>query len=263
MWTRAQLKSNGMLNFKKNYWKCVLVALILLLVGGVDSSGSGNPTSIRKNYNQMQEQMNGQFSFSGDLGDDLGIAGSNAEIITAATLIGGIVLVIILIATIIGILLAVLVLNPLQVGGKRFFVANHYQEETELSELAFGFKANYGNVVKTMFFRDLYTFLWSLLFVIPGIVKSYAYRMVPYLLTEHPDMEANEAITLSQQMMMGQKWNAFVLDLSFIGWHILSALTFGILGIFYVNPYKAATDTELYVALKETGAGQPQQPMYS
>ena len=113
-----------------------------------------------------------------------------------------------------------------------------------------------------MFFRDLYTFLWGLLFVIPGIIKGYSYRMVPYILTEHPDMEPEEAIRLSQQMMNGNKWAAFVLDLSFIGWELLSAATFGLLGIFYVNPYKYATDTELYIALKETGQMENPAPVF-
>ena len=83
-----------------------------------------------------------------------------------------------------------------------------------------------------------------------GIIKAYSYRMVPYILKEHPELSGTKAITLSRQMMNGHKWNAFVLDLSFIGWIILSALTLGILHIFYVGPYIQATDAELYEALK-------------
>ena len=247
MWTRQQLKQNGMLNFKKNYWKSVLAALVLLFVGGgMGTTGSG---SAYKKEN-WEDIMSGNYEIGG------------IDSITAATLIGGIVLIGLLIVLIIAVVLDVFVLNPLEVGAQRYFVANHYQDQTELTELAFGFKADYRNVVKTMFFRDLYVFLWSLLFVIPGIIKSYSYRMVPYLLTEHPDMEYNEALGLSQQMMNGNKWAAFVLDLSFIGWELLSAITFGIVGIFYVNPYKFATDTELYVALKETGQMENPAPAF-
>ena len=101
-----------------------------------------------------------------------------------------------------------------------------------------------------MFLMDLFTALWTLLFVIPGIIKSYEYKMIPYLLAEDPEMSYQDAFAKSKEMMHGQKWNAFVLDLSFIGWHILSAFTLGILGIFYVMPYYYQTSAELYLTLK-------------
>ena len=100
-----------------------------------------------------------------------------------------------------------------------------------------------------MFFRGLYTFLWSLLFIIPGIIKSYEYRMIPYLLAENPEMDMEEAFSLTRQMMTGDKANTFILDLSFIGWNLLSALTLGILSIFYVNPYQHLTNAQLYEVL--------------
>ena len=73
--------------------------------------------------------------------------------------------------------------------------------------------------------------------------------MVPYIIKEHPEISGTQAISLSRQMMNGHKWNTFVLDLSFLGWHILSILTLGILEIFFVTPYIQATDAELYKAL--------------
>ena len=108
--------------------------------------------------------------------------------------------------------------------------------------------------VKTLFFKDLYTFLWSLLFVIPGIIKAYEYRMMPFLIAENPDMTTQEAFDKSKEMMMGNKWDAFVYDLSFLGWFILNALTCGILGLFYVNPYYYAADANLYRAIKMGGS---------
>lgn len=246
MWTRAQLKQNGMFHFKKNYWKCVLAALILLFVGGGMGTVGGSG-SYKSNQEDIEKIMNGDLSgLTGTVTDDPAMF---------AALMGTIAIVFIIVFLVVmavAIALDVFVFNPLQVGAQRYFVANHYQENTELSELTFGFKANYRNVTLTMFFMDLFVFLWTLLFIVPGIIKSYAYRLVPYILTEHPDMEWKDALALSESMMNGQKWNAFVLDLSFIGWFILSGFTLGILGIFYVNPYKYATDTELYVAIKET-----------
>ena len=101
-----------------------------------------------------------------------------------------------------------------------------------------------------MFLRNLFTFLWSLLFIIPGIIKFYEYRMIPYILAENPTLSYKEAFELSKKMMYGQKWKTFVLDLSFIGWYILSLLTFGLLIIFWIAPYMRATNVELYVCLK-------------
>lgn len=114
-----------------------------------------------------------------------------------------------------------------------------------------GFSRSYKNIVKTMFFRNLFTILWSMLFVIPGIIKAYEYRMIPFILTENPDISMEDAFALSKRMMDKEKMNVFVLDLSFIGWSILGALSGGIFHIFYVNPYYQLTNAELYLVLKQ------------
>lgn len=144
------------------------------------------------------------------------------------------------------IVLKIFVGNALLVGGSRFFVLNQ-TDTPKVGTLGYVFKSgNFSNVVIVMFMRDLFTFLWSLLFFVPGVIKFYEYRMVPYILAENPAMPREEAFLISKRMMTGQKWNTFVLDLSFIGWIILSAMTGGILGIFYVEPYRQATIAELY-----------------
>ena len=111
-------------------------------------------------------------------------------------------------------------------------------------------KGNYWGIVKSMFLRGLFTFLWSLLLIIPGIIKSYAYRMVPYIMADNPQMEATDAITLSRKMMDGEKWKAFVLDLSFIGWYLLGMLACGI-GMLFVNPYYFSTAAQLYLVVRD------------
>ena len=95
------------------------------------------------------------------------------------------------------------------------------------------------------FLRGLFTFLWSLLFVIPGIIASYRYAMAAYILAEHPDMTASEAINASKQMMVGNKWRLFCLEFSFIGWDILCLFTLG-LGALVLNPYKEADYAAFY-----------------
>ena len=116
--------------------------------------------------------------------------------------------------------------------------------------MSYAFDHNYKKIVKVLFRRDISIFLWSLLFVIPGIYKTYEYRMIPYLLSDNSEMRWKEAAEASKTMMQGNKWRAFVLDLSFIGWNILSIFTLGILSIFFVNPYKFSTNAALYEALK-------------
>ena len=98
--------------------------------------------------------------------------------------------------------------------------------------------------------RDLFIVLWSFLLIIPGIVKSYEYRLVPYIMSEDPELDYKEALAQSKALMKGQKWRTFVLDLSFIGWEILSAFTCGILSLFFVTPYRCSTEAALYEALR-------------
>ena len=245
MWTRSELKARAKAAFKRNYWKCVLVALILTLL-----LGSGASSSVRKNQNQDasadQHQAVDMLSGYGDSSLVQSVVEAMEKLTpsqrTGVTIaLGGIGLV--------GIALSILVFNPLIVGCRRFFLQNS-RGGAELSELGAGFKNNWGNVILVMFLRNLFLALWALLLVFPAIIKGYSYRMVPYLLTEHPELSGTQVITVSRQMMNGHKWRAFVLDLSFLGWILLSIVTVGILGVFYVSPYVAATDAELYKAIR-------------
>lgn len=96
-----------------------------------------------------------------------------------------------------------------------------------------------------MLLRNLFTALWSLLFIIPGIIKSLSYSMTPFLMADNPDLTAREAIKLSMQLMEGHKWELFCLGFSFIGWNLLSALTLGI-GSIFLNPYTNAAYAAFY-----------------
>lgn len=149
------------------------------------------------------------------------------------------------------ILIRIFVLAPFEVGGSRFFIENS-MEKAGLGNILFGFQNGYyGKTVWTLFLKNLYIFLWSLLLLIPGIVKAYEYHMVPYLLADYPELSTEEAFRISREMMSGEKMNTFILDLSFIGWYILSGITCNLVGIFYLYPYKYATDAELFLVLKQ------------
>lgn len=235
MWTNSLLKQNGMANFTKNRWPCVVVCLIL----GIATGGGSGSVGSNVGRNAGNTSSSSSYDFN-NIDWDLLI-----PIIMA-------VLAVALVVMVIALALKIAVFAPLEVGCQRFFIVNRFQEKAQINNVAFGFKSNWKNIVKVMFFKNLYLFLWSLLCFVPGIIKGYSYRLVPYLLAENPDMTSDEAITLSRQMMNGQKMNAFVYDLSFIGWMLLSACTCGILYIFYVGPYKKCSDAELYTAIKET-----------
>ncbi len=174
------------------------------------------------------------------------IEGAGAAIVGIVFLI---VAVVVIVAMAIGFVFDAFLINPIELGCRRFFRKN-LDEPASLSNLMFAFDNHYKNIVKTMFFRDLYIALWSLLFIIPGIIKKYEYKMIPYLLSENPDMTKEEAFAESKKLMTGNKWKAFVLDLSFILWDFASMFTCGLAGIFYVNPYKQSTDAALYEAIK-------------
>lgn len=248
MWTRAELKENANKYLWFNYWKMVLAALVMMMVGG------GGGINFRYSVG---------FTWNEDSGytwtTDSYRIGKIFSPENAIFFIGIMVLVIVI--AIITAALSAFLLNPIVIGVQRFFVVSHYQK-ADLNELAYGFSNAYMNVVKTMFMRQMYIFLWSMLFVIPGIIKGYEYRMIPYILAEHPDIDPAQAFAVSKQMMDGNKWNAFVLDLSFIGWWLLSAITCNILAIFYVHPYTLMTSAELYVVLKEITYGGRGQNSY-
>lgn len=239
MWSRSGLKMRAKEVLKLNYWKAVLVSLIFSFVAG-GGNGSGSASSSSVSSSQSGSFKGGEFSETF----------RSPEAITAVFAAVSIFLFIFFLIFAVSFALSIFVFNPLAAGCQRFFL--HCESGSgSLNDITFAFSHSYMNVVKIMFFQSLYTFLWSLLFIIPGIIKGLEYRMIPYILAENPDISKEEAFALSREMMDGEKWNAFVLDLSFIGWHILSLFTCCILNIFYVSPYQNLTNAELYHVLKQ------------
>ena len=225
MWNRAELKMRGNMAFKKNYVSAVVVALLMGIFGTVSGESSARRVSENSDI------------YSGNL--------FNVGMITG--LLAGIATVVIMIVLV----AKVFVGNLLKMGGYRFFILNQ-TAQPGIGTLLDGFRSgHYVNIVLTMFLRDLFTTLWSLLLVVPGIVKHYEYLMVPYIIAENPAMDYKEAFQISKQMMDGEKMEAFIMDLSFLGWYLLSAVTCGLLAIFYVNPYVQASFAEMYTFNKQ------------
>lgn len=228
MWTRADLKARGKAAFLKNYWAAVGVGAILLIATG----GWGFGGSTRNNLHSNGSMSN----FDGWSWGSM--------------MFSMIALMAILIVAVIGLGISIFIAMPLMVGGNRFFMENR-EGQSGIATIFYAFKSgNYWNIVKTLFFQNLFIFLWSLLLIIPGIIKSYEYRMIPYILSENPGMDYKLAFRISKEMMDGQKMDTFLLDLSFILWGMLALITCGIVGIFFVSPYVYATDAELYAVLR-------------
>lgn len=218
MWKRKELKEKGKAALKRNYWKSVLVSAVSAGVIG----GAGFCSSSAQN-------------------------GADIAFDSTWAIIGAAVISILILAIVI--LTFELLVNPFEVGVNKFRL-NALKDKGNVSDMGMGFDVSYKRNVKVLFFRDLYVMLWLLLFIIPGIVKIYEYRMIPYLLADNPNMSKQEAFRNSKAMMKGNKWRAFVLDLSFILWDILGVITFGIVSVLWVDPYKQLTDAALYNALK-------------
>ena len=137
----------------------------------------------------------------------------------------------------------------IQLGYARFLLKQHDGEPLDWHDLFSQFD-RFGQGFAQAFLRNLYTFLWGLLLVIPGIIKGLSYAMTPYIMAEEPELTASEAIQKSMLMMDGHKWELFVLHLSFIGWSILAAIPLN-LGHLILNPYRNAADAAFYRELKK------------
>lgn len=153
--------------------------------------------------------------------------------------------------SLVSIAIAILLTNIVAMGSATWFHRAIKTEGLKMEEMFWPFKKDYGGNVLLMFLMELYIFLWSLLFVIPGIVKSYSYSLAMYIKSENPQISASQAIELSKKMTNGRKMDLFVLDLSYIGWFLLSSITLNILGVLYVLPYYQAAKAFAYEEIKE------------
>ena len=214
MWSRSELKylAKGMLS--QNYGTLFAISLIVGLLSG----GGGAFSSLTSN---LQNQMDGS----------------------------AILALIVAIFGLLGSLFTIFVGFPVQAGGAKAFL-DATQGFYDVSGVFYYFKEKrYSNTVLVMFLTNLFIGLWSLLLIIPGIIKAYAYRMVPYILAENPAINYKTAMQLSDRMTLGHKMDMFVLELSFIGWTLLGVAACGF-GVLFVQPYVQATQAHLYLQLK-------------
>lgn len=263
MWTRARIKQEAKNSLRRfGYWMPLLITFLTGLVSGGMITGNSSTSSITTEYTS---EYGGDLTpagfaafvdeFFGEFFYEIGAAFEN---FFSNPLIAMTTIFVIVLGFLIGLVLAfgwsAFVASPIIVGKNRYFM-EHRAFDSKFDRLFWSFKSGrYMNVVKIMFWRELKIFLWSLLFVIPGIIKSYEYSMVPYILAENPHISSERAFELSRQMTKGEKWKIFVLDLSFLGWRILGVLCCCV-GEIFLQPYVEATYAELYQVMREKAHG--------
>lgn len=144
----------------------------------------------------------------------------------------------------------IIIAGPMLYGLARITVNRVYgQEKVDLGDLFKGFTDNFAQTLLLGLLQSIFVFLWSLLFLIPGIVKSYSYSMAFYIMQDDPSKDWKACLDESKAMMVGHKWQLFCLDFSFLGWIILGALCCGI-GVIFVTPYMQTARANFYMALK-------------
>lgn len=142
-----------------------------------------------------------------------------------------------------------ILLLPLSWGLIVYFLRLIRREDIAYSRLFDGFR-QYGRILWAELLKNIYILLWTMLLIIPGIIKTYSYAMSEFILHDNPEMNGEQAICESMRMMQGHKMQLFLLDLSLIGWLLLSYLTAGI-GFLFLYPYYNSAHAHFYEELKE------------
>lgn len=218
--TRQMIKQNAKDALRFRYWMIVAVELIAgALMGGVSGFSGG----ISGNSEQMKKFM-----------DD-------PQFRTLMLVILGIAAAV----SIVGILYTLLFGNVIQVGISGIRLKAYRKEHFGIVDLFSGLK-QYKRIVGTMALHTVFVTLGFMVFFVPGIIVALGLYEVPYMLADDPNISGMEAIRRSWENMKGHKGELFVLQLSFIGWILLTILTFGVLGIFYTGPYMALAEAGFY-----------------
>ena len=226
MMKSKELRAKAWNSLKGKYW---LAFAVLLVLGALGSIGSGF-VNLAEGITDIIDLVDpSEMDSTMELGAAvLGIVASGFGIV--------------------GLLVNIFVENAATVGQSNYFIKNTDSKPTFADAFA-GFKVKYLRNCGTLFLMSIKLVLWSLLLVIPGIIKFYEYAMIPYILADDAEISSKDAFKKARQMMKGNKWRLFKLNFSFIGWYALCFLTVG-LGTFFLMPYLNAATAEFYVELK-------------
>ena len=223
-------------NALTNKWFiAVAVGLVASILGGISGGGPEFKVNIDGSNISMNFNVAGQTIKS--IGTNGGVDSEVGMFILAS-------LPIIIIASLFAAVIYFVLGGFIGVGYAKFNL-NLVDKKNAAFETLFKYFSHWKTTTIARLLRALYVFLWSLLFIIPGIVAGFSYAMTDYILAEDPELTADEAISQSKSIMMGNKWRFFCLQFSFIGWDILATLAFGI-GHLWLTPYKQAAYAAFY-----------------
>lgn len=215
--TSSDIRSRARETLEGKWGVAILAAFLAALLGGLAIGGGGSIEIDEEWISSLPRVVRAYLGVALSVGGILGLA---------QFILGGVV----------------------QLGYSRFLLNMHDGEEAEVSDLFSQFD-RFGDGFCLSLLRSIFTFLWSLLFIIPGIIASLSYSMAHFIMVENPNMTASEALRASKQLMDGHKWDLFLLNLSFIGWVLLCVLTLGI-GDLWLNPYMNAAHAAFYRSIR-------------
>ena len=226
MLTSKELRAKAWNSLKGKYWRAFLVILVLGLLASIGTSLETSSQTLTETINlvdpsEMDETM------------ELG-----------AAVVGAIATVM----AVVGMAISLFVGNAADVGLAHYFILNT-DSKPSFADAFYGFKVKYRRNIGTLLLVGIKLALWSLLLVVPGIIKSFEYAIIPYILADDPEISSKEAFRKAKEMMMGNKWRLFKLNLSFFGWFVLCVVTCG-LGTPFLLPYVSAANAEFYAELK-------------
>lgn len=252
MLVASDFRERARMALQNNWLWAVLTGLVASILGAattmLDGGGSGSSSS-----NSLSEE---NLEVLSEAGFDYNMTEILTNPVTQVVLA---VLAVIVIAVVIWSIVIFIIGGPVTLGYAKYNLNLVDGNGAQFSDLFSKFD-QFGQGFCVQFLRRLFITLWTLLLVIPGIVKSYSYSMAAYIAAENPDMSASDAITASKELMEGNKWRLFCLDLSFIGWSILCVFTLGI-GYLFLRPYREAAFAAFYreiVLEKMPVTSQPQ-----
>ena len=234
------------------YWWTVLAGLIASILGGYGGRNSFD-FSFRHDFSDFAQRVQSITNGQVDLERVYTVLRPFAGIAAA---VGGLILTYGIAMFIVG--------SAVELGYNRFNLSLYEKTGAPKIETLFSCFSYFGNALLLRLLMFVKTLLWTLLLIVPGIVAAFRYAMAPYIMAEHPDLSATEAIEQSKQLMQGNKWRLFCLNLSFIGWWLLAALTGGI-GAVFLAPYSKAATTAFYLdltgRLQSAGYSAPNAPV--
>ena len=282
MINRKEIKKEAKQVLKKNYWRTIAVIFFMAMLLGNFNLFTKSRNSIPimhenvrftkvMNSNIIKETIETIGNFRIDLSNYKPTRGVLANVFNNVTSSGNFIFgllnsfnqlvfhnhlwqsIIILLGAILSFLYWFFIRNIMIVGEKRFFLESKNHKKTKFVRILLPYRVKkIKNISFTMMVKTVKEWLWYFT-IIGGFIKHYAYILVPYILAENPEITVQDAIKLSEDLMKGHKWEIFIFDLTFLGWHLLDILTLHFLGIMFINPYKECCMVEYYFLYRSEG----------